>query len=392
MYKPNRVHTSSTCNKAKRRHPKPRGRDGTYSVLVSYQLDTFHCSHLGPFPASEFHTRLSTLGETLTALNASIAEPSASALYYANASSSHWHLSERPLLLIVDASARVTFLTPKFEGTRARLLSIPSDVEWAEWVEDGDPYKQLPDIEGTVFVDGSIHHFIVDGLRTAFPKNTVIAAPIEIRQVPERKSEGELELSKCANEATLLAIRLTHKQMHVGIRESEARQLVARSLTDAGLKYGGFLTLFGENAALPHGSGTDRRLGPSDFALFDCTAFLHGYWSDVTRTLALPASTIPDTHFQIWNFYLTHRLGHGIGLEVHEDPFLNGGSEAILQIEHTFSDEPGVYIEGKVGVRLEDCFYIAQNGSAVYLTAGVGGHASSPWKPQGNRLSMTVTK
>ncbi|PBK87484.1 Creatinase/aminopeptidase [Armillaria gallica] len=234
-----------------------------------------HCSHLGPPPASEFHARLSTLGETLTALNASayIAEPGASALYYANVSSSHWH---------------------------------PSD---------------------------------------------------------------------------------------------------------------GYLTIFGENTALPHGSGTDRRLDPDNFSLFDCTASLHGYWSDVTHTLALPASIIPDTHLQIWNFvrsaqniafqnahagvvakrvddaprlflglagyakYFTHRLGHGIGLEVHGDPYLNGGSEAILQAGHTFSNEPGVYIEGKVGARLEDCFYIAQNGSAVYLTVGVGGPASSPWKP-----------
>ncbi|PBK87477.1 Creatinase/aminopeptidase [Armillaria gallica] len=348
-----------------------------------------HCSHLGPLPASEYHARLSALGETLTALNASayIAEPGASALYYANASSSHWHLSERPLLLIMDASARMTVLTPKFEGTRARLLSIPSDVEWA------------------------------------FPKAMVVAAPTGIRQLWERKSEGKLKLLKCANEATLLAIRHTHKQMHVGIRESEVQQLVARALADAGLKDGGCLTLFGgmrQNTALPHGSGADRHLGPDDFALFDCTASLHGYWSDVTRTLALPASTIPDTHIQIWDFvhsaqhivfqtthagvvakrvdeaprlflglagyakYFIHRLGHGIGLEVHEDPYLNGGSELILQTGHTFSDEPGVYIEGKVGVRLEDCFYIAQNGSTVYLTAGVGGPASLPWKPLGS--------
>ena len=85
----------------------------------------------------------------------------------------------------------MTVLTPKFEGTRARLLSIPSDVEWVEWAEDEVPYKQLPDIEGTVFVDGNIRHFIVDGLRTAFPKTTVIAAPTEIRHLQERKSEGD---------------------------------------------------------------------------------------------------------------------------------------------------------------------------------------------------------
>ncbi len=166
-----------------------------------------HCSHLGPLlPASEYHARLSALGETLTTLNVSayLAEPGASALYYVNVSSSHWHLSERPLLLIVDSSSRVTVLTPKFEGTRARLLSIPSDVDWVEWAEDEIPYKQLPDIEGTVFVDGSIRHFIVDGLRTAFPKATVVAAPTGIRKLREHKSEGELELLKCANEVCIL--------------------------------------------------------------------------------------------------------------------------------------------------------------------------------------------
>ncbi len=165
-----------------------------------------HCSHLGPLPASEYHARLSALGETLTALNASayIVEPGANALYYANVSSSHCHLSERPLLLIVDSSAQVTVLTPKFEGTRAWLLSIPSDVEWVEWAEDEVPYKQLLDIEGSVFVDGSIRHFIVDGLRTTFPKATIVAAPTEIRQLRERKSEGELELLKCANEVCIL--------------------------------------------------------------------------------------------------------------------------------------------------------------------------------------------
>ncbi len=75
---------------------------------------------------------------------------------------------------------------------------------WAEWAEDEVPYKQLPDIEGTGFVDGSIRHFIVDGLRTAFPKATVIAAPTEMRQLRERKSEGELELLNCANEVCIL--------------------------------------------------------------------------------------------------------------------------------------------------------------------------------------------
>ncbi len=69
----------------------------------------------------------------------------------------------------------------------------------------------------------------------------------------------------------------------------------------------------------------------------------------------------------------------GIGLEVHEQPYLRGGSEDTIEIGHTFSDEPGVYIEGKVGVRLEDCFYIDDEGNAVYLTQAAGGQSRSPW-------------
>ena len=79
--------------------------------------------------------------------------------------------------------------------------------------------------------------------------------------------------------------------------------------------------------------------------------------------------------------YFTHRLGHGIGLEVHEAPYLVGGAKDVLRPGHTFSDEPGVYIEGEVGVRLEDCFYVDTNGSAVYLTEGTGGQATDPWHP-----------
>lgn len=95
--------------------------------------------------------------------------------------------------------------------------------------------------------------------------------------------------------------------------------------------------------------------------------------------------------------YFTHRLGHGIGMQMHESPYLRGGSEDVILTGHTFSDEPGVYIEGdvrfdrhfteistdkhdQVGVRLEDCFYIDEEGNGVYFTAGVGGQAKSPWE------------
>ncbi|KAF8078097.1 Creatinase/aminopeptidase [Lyophyllum atratum] len=372
-----------------------------------------HCAHIPPISTSEYQHRQTALANVLRTLNASayIAEPGASAAFYGNISQSSWKISERPLLLIVTASitpgdssnAKISLLTPKFEATRAKRLAIPSEPS----------RKRL----GTIFVDSSIRKFISDGLQAALPSATVVSAPEEVTQLRERKSRAEIDILKCANEATLLTIRAVHKKLYIGIRESEARTMMAYALSTAGLKDGGCLTLFGENAALPHGSGTDRTLGPSDFALFDCTASLHGYYSDITRTVALRDSKVSAENRHIWNqvhsaqtialhtahagiltrqvdeaararltaggyaSYFTHRLGHGIGLEVHEEPYLRGGSNTLIKSGHTFSDEPGIYIEGKIGVRLEDCFFIDDEGVPVLLTEAVGGQSSSPWAP-----------
>ncbi|KAJ6500493.1 peptidase M24, structural domain-containing protein [Mycena sanguinolenta] len=412
---------------------------GACIALVCFQLSarfernhasliSRHCDHLGPIKAAEFRARQNSLAKALVQLNASayIAEPGSSSLFYGNFSQSNWGLSERPLLLIVtpeyigdSVEAKVSILTPVFEAPRAKMLPIASqDVTFIEWAEESDPYEHavsiLSEATGSVYVDEQIRHFIVDGLQEAHPLASVSSAPYEIRRLRERKSPTEIELMKCVNEATILSIRAVHKKLYFGIRESTAGAMMKAAFTSAGLQRGGCLVLFGDNAALPHGAGTDRALGENDFALFDCTASLHGYQSDVTRTIALPGSDIPAEHLQIWrdvhaaqtaaittahqgviaaqidraaraslnnSKYFTHRLGHGIGIDVHENPYLHARSKTVLETGHTFSDEPGIYQLGKVGVRLEDCFYIHENGTAVFLTAGVGGQARSPWSP-----------
>ncbi|KAF8654240.1 hypothetical protein AX16_003761 [Volvariella volvacea WC 439] len=411
-------------------HGAATGRSWKYHA-PSHVKD--HCAHIPPIPDSVYLDRQQKLAETLVHINASayIAEPGANALFYANVSSATWRLSERPLLVIIapqattdgDIRPTISILTPKFEATRAKLLSIPSAnaIHFVEWAEESDPYQTAISVlskpVSTIYVDNNIRHFLADGLQRALPHSQVVSAPLEITQLRERKSSAEIEILKCANEATLLAVRDTHSRMYIGMKESEARSMMSSALSAVGLKSGGCLTLFGENAALPHGSGTDRVLGSSDFALFDCTASLHGYWSDITRTVALPESQIPKEHLQIWSHvhdaqivalrsagsgaltsqvdeaargylgklgyaeYFTHRLGHGIGLEVHEQPYLRGGSNDTILPGHTFSDEPGIYIENKVGVRLEDCFYINENGDPVLLTEGAGGQSHSPWAP-----------
>ncbi|KAF5372836.1 hypothetical protein D9758_001656 [Tetrapyrgos nigripes] len=402
-----------------------------YSHLADYCT-----SSVSPISANEYSARQESLGSVLHSLNASayIAEPGPNAFFFANVSTTQWFLSERPLLFIIspefideEIHPKLSVLAPKFEATRAKLLPIPfpkHKINWIEWPEEANPYElscyciiRPTEEGGKVFVDGAMRHFIVDGLQKALPESTVLAAPAEVKQLREKKSKAELEILKCAHETTLLSIREVHKHLYIGIRESEARKMMASALTAAGLTDGGCLTLFGENAALPHGSGSDRVLTQGDFALFDCTASLLGYRSDITRTVALPDTIIPEDHLTIWmrvrtvqdlvyasakegvltgdldqlarkaltdgryGQYFTHRLGHGIGIEGHESPYLVGGSKDVIKTGNAFSNEPGVYIEGKVGVRLEDCFYIDEDGKAVFLTQGVGGMASSPLRP-----------
>ncbi|KIY60903.1 Creatinase/aminopeptidase [Cylindrobasidium torrendii FP15055 ss-10] len=138
------------------------------------------------------------------------------------------------------------------------------------------------------------------GNNSAFPTATGKSLLTEIRQLCEKKSKAELELIKCANDPTVLAIRETRKKMYFGIRESETSALMEAAFKVAGLKNGGCLTLFGENAALPHGGGTDRKLGVHDFALLDCRACLYEYPSNVARTFALYDSRILAEQKRIW--------------------------------------------------------------------------------------------
>lgn len=203
-----------------------------YVVLCSYVVYIFwdsdptgpdfshlasHCAHITPIPSQSYIERQDALARALASLNAAayIAEPGASAEYFANISSSHWHLSERPLLLVVqpttdehgETRANVSVLTPYFEETRAKFLPIPSDagVTYTAWPEDHSPYEHalslLPELSGaTIYVDGNVRTFVTDGLQKAAPKALVSSAPVEVRRLRERKSTEEIDILKCANE------------------------------------------------------------------------------------------------------------------------------------------------------------------------------------------------
>lgn len=157
-----------------------------------------------------------------------IAEPGANAQFFGNISSSKWHLSERPLLLVItpetngtnsssEVRPRVSVLTPTFEAARAKLLPVPAqlDITYVDWPEDANPYEIATELiigkrDGDIYVDGAMRKFIADGLAAALPNNKVASAPLEIRTLRERKSPAEIDILRCANEVNAES-RLFHR-------------------------------------------------------------------------------------------------------------------------------------------------------------------------------------
>ncbi|WWC63530.1 uncharacterized protein I303_106133 [Kwoniella dejecticola CBS 10117] len=420
------------------------------------------CQRLLTPPPGTYTDRLEKLSAILPKGSMWISEPSPSAYYFLGGfSTDQWFLSERPFLIAISSSyfdSNITLLTPSFEALRAKLIvdSLPEEVRerirWIEWREDQSPYQILKeglkdkvkradsgvDSNSTSFVlDDNTREFVARGLRGVMQENQQ-GLESEIRRIREKKNEWEIGLLRCANQFTLHAIRKTRERMYFGISESQTSQILKEEMAKTGLVGGEGLVLFGENAALPHGSGTDRVLTKEDLVLIDAGGKWGEYVSDITRTFALPGSKIPKSHIELWEIVrqaqkapyelllsqkynesltfgdldksardvvsnwknkqkdhvsaeqdrdqdqdqhssndidfsiFTHRLGHGIGLEGHESPYVIQGAQGRNQIEegNVFSLEPGIYLPsgGKkvnglkgIGVRLEDCFALTKD-------------------------------
>jgi Xaa-Pro dipeptidase len=218
------------------------------------------------------------------------------------------------------------------------------------------------------------------------------------------KSPHELELMRLACEATCDVYRAVFASLKEGMSQSDIGKLLEAGFAKMGLR-GDALVLIGASAALPHGSIKPQTLREGDVVLIDGGCKVEGYSSDVTRTAVFgkPAEKIQRTYEIVRKAqdaalsaaqsgklsgsvddaargvitsagygpdykYFTHRLGHGIGLDGHEHPYLVRGSKTTLVQGMTFSNEPGVYIPGEFGLRCEDLMVIAENGPAQLLT------------------------
>jgi len=274
--------------------------------------------------------------------------------------------------------------------------------------EEIRPKKPKKEIEH-IYIDPDMRQFVTTGLVNALDNSErkVEIANHNIQLLRMQKSTHEIEILRCVSQTTVNVIRAVKDQIHVGVRESEVQAMMTDAFQESGLSYeaGGSLVLFGKDAALPHGSGNDTRLEKGMMVLIDTGARLHGYLSDITRTFWInrgPSKEMNDELNKVWETVksaqtaaleaikpgvacstidkaarrvisekgygakFTHRLGHGLGMEGHEEPYLNiGNTDTALKPGMVFTNEPGIYVEGSYGIRLEDVVLVTETGYEI---------------------------
>jgi Xaa-Pro dipeptidase len=366
-----------------------------------------------PITADEFHARVlraqSLMAQSNPIFDAILIGPGTSLYYFTGI---RWWLSERLLALIIPRNGQPILISPAFEESRMRE-SLLYSAEVRAWQEDESPSQliaaSLADRglrTGRIGIEERLPFTFYDHFRAAAPAYDLASAdPITIacRAV---KSPHELELMRLACEATCDVYRAVFASLKEGMTQDQVSELVGAGYAKMHLR-GDALVLFGPSAALPHGSKQPRTLKEGDVVLIDDGCTVEGYCSDVTRTgvfgkpsekiqrafetvrkaqdAALDAarsgkfsgsvddaarSVVTSAGYGPSYKFFAHRLGHGIGLDIHEHPYLVHNSKTVLEPGMTFSNEPGIYVPGEFGVRCEDLMAITPDGPAQLLTPG----------------------
>lgn len=339
---------------------------------------------------------------------AMLIEPGPNMQYFAGI---EWGRSERLFAFIIPRSGKPMVISPAFEQQRAED-QVAGRFEMRVWQEDQNPETLVAGVlrdwgiaTGKLAVDGSARTFVFTELARAIPAVQIVTAEPITNGCRGVKSAHEIEIMRFANQTTLDAYRAAFTTLRVGMTQAELATNVSTEMKKRGFD-GGALVLFGESSAYPHGLPRPRALAENEVVLVDGGLTVHGYESDMTRTVVFGTPTaemlkvfdiVHEAQRRALEFAapgrkcgevdgiarkivtdggygpdyrtFTHRLGHGIGLEGHEWPYLVRGSEIVLQPGMTFSDEPGIYQYGKFGVRLEDIIAITESGAEMMTQA-----------------------
>ncbi len=374
--------------------------------------------HARPFTIAERQARIERARALMveTKIDAIVLPAGATSLEYF-ADLRMWG-GERLVALVLPARAKPFLICPAFEQDRLHeaIASGPlgKETEVLTWQEDESPYqllgKGLRDrgiATGTIGLDESMRLFFVDGMRRDLPQlTTVDAAPVTAgcRII---KDAHEIECMRLANHATLLVYRAVAQSVHPGMTNADVEHLVDIAYHRVGFPGEASLNI-DEFTAVPHGSTQPQTLREGSILMVDDGCTVEGYNSDITRVFVLGKPTdkmkavfdlvkraqtaalhtarpgisaadvdaaarrvIVDGGYGPGFTYFTHRVGHGIGLDGHEWPYLVRNNmfgydlAPHLKPGMTFSDEPGVYIKGEFGIRLEDDMVITEDGAEL---------------------------
>jgi Xaa-Pro dipeptidase len=371
------------------------------------------CAGAVAIETAEYEARITRVRAELAQLGqaALIVEAGVDMLYLGGP---RWGLSERPLLLIIPRDADPLLVGPAFERGTLEARQGPLVFAVATWDEHESPYALVEARliaaklakKARVAIGSSTRGFVIDGLREAGPRRAYDSRAGALERCRRCKSPAELALLRRANEATKAAIAAASTHVEPGMHEHELAEILRAAQLAAGLSDPWVLALFGPNAAYPHGTPEGRQLADGDLILIDTGGFLHGYASDITRTWAFPEPAAIDAERRrAWEVvreaqaaaiatirpgvrcadvdaaarsvvaaagfdrdyeHFSHRLGHGIGMQVHEPPYLVRDAAHVLEIGNTMSDEPGLYLPGAWGIRLEDIVAVTDGGAEVF--------------------------
>ncbi|RUO47246.1 X-Pro dipeptidase [Pseudidiomarina aquimaris] len=319
-----------------------------------------------------------------------------------------WYPSERLVGAILYPEGAPVLIAPAFEqGSLTQAMVLPLESVW--WDEHESPtdvmleqLRQRFGCELRLAVDESTAFSFVAKIQNAHPDVTLVDAAGITAACRMHKSAAELALIQTAMDMTLAVHRATASILHEGISASEVRAFIHAAHQKVGATGSYFcIVLFGEATAYPHGVNYEQHLQKNDWVLIDTGCKLHGYHSDITRTY--PFGTASDAQKEFWNYErrlqqaafdaaqigrtcaavddavrtelaqlqlkdnyqlpgVPHRTGHGIGMDLHEWPYLVGGDQTMLAAGMCFSNEPMVINPEQFGVRLEDHFYMTNEG------------------------------
>jgi Xaa-Pro dipeptidase len=324
----------------------------------------------------------------------------------------HWWRSERTTAALVSAEGPVVVVTPAFEEPSIReTLRVPAEVR--PWKEDESPFALLAtswrDHGGgsPLAIEPTTRYFILDQVVAAggAAKPSVIPGSELVRACRMVKSPTELALLQAANNVTIAALRYVHGHIRAGMKATDILALMVAATEQLGGSHEFTLVLLNEASAYPHGSIKPQQVREGSVILIDTGCSVHGYQSDISRSWVYGA--VSARQRELWDtvksgqelaletakpgvaagkvdqavraFYeqkgwsrdyglpgLSHRTGHGIGMDVHEPPYLVRNDTTPLQPGMCFSDEPGLYIPGEFGIRLEDCWYMSEGGPKLF--------------------------